>query len=168
MRRRSLLAISLLVSATAMGNVNAKDNLVLQEPFPGMAILYLIRSPGDVEALSILVDGVKVATLPESGYTVLLVNPGLRKLASATKSGPEPSLDLAAAEGDRRFFYVSGVHKKPMGDAAKALPLFGLWGLAIDGGLNQPSTATGTRTWKECDEQEARDLISIAKLVLPD
>lgn len=80
----------------------------LQDPLPGKAIAYLLRSPYDPSDVTIRVDGVKVADLPKSRYTAISLAPGHHVLT--TLSGDRamaPPLDLEVGAGQRRFTYLS-------------------------------------------------------------
>jgi hypothetical protein len=46
--------------------------------------------------------------------------------------------------------------------------LLGAIGALVDATANRSGTVEGSRSWKECEELDAKDLMLIASLVLPD
>jgi hypothetical protein len=87
---------------------------------------------------------------------------------SSTTNGNEPSIEILVKADERRFYYLSGIQAKSLGAASKVLRLFALTGALIDLTLNRSAITDGTRSFKECEELDAMDLMSTASLKLPD
>lgn len=132
----------------------------LQDPLPGMAIVYLLRVPHDPVPLDILIDGKRIATLPPSTFTVATLAPGehgLRAVKPGDESQPPASL-LAVAAGERRFVYSSvPTRTQTTLNLIGALPLLG-----------RSQQMAGDRRWTDCSELDAQGLMSTARLVLPE
>lgn len=101
MIRRALSGIFLLAGVCAWANPPAATptpqpkQIQLQDPMPGQALLYLVRISGDMETVTVLVDGVKVATMPPGSYTAIGVAPGARRLTAATPAGQERVTEIS-------------------------------------------------------------------------
>lgn len=137
--------------------------LPLQDPLPGRAMVYLLRTPDDGATVTVFLSGTKVATLPRGTYTALSLKPG--SYAITIKSGsPQPeSPVLTVSAGERRFLYTAvptdsgmSVQFMPAGKAG-IVPL-----------LVPQRTRTGARSWRECNESDAQGLLSISKVVHPE
>jgi hypothetical protein len=140
----------------------------LQDPLPGRAIVYLMRTPNERDTIAVFTNQRLAAVLPPETYTAVSLRPG-RYAVSASSSpavaapeGVEPSV-LTVTAGERRFHYTAiptrsslSAFPAPVG-AAGFVPLF------------VPSRQpTGARFWRECSEQDAQGLLSIARAVLPE
>jgi len=143
-------------------------DLPLQDPPPGMAVVYLLRSPYDSSSVSVHMQGRNLAVLPPSSYTVVVLQPGQHVLETRV-SGPQSDTETVAAPfkitvmaEERRFVNLSGRQS-----TSSNLSLF-----FAGGGLPVPvhaqTTTYDTRSWKEVTELDAQGLMSIAKMVLPE
>lgn len=145
------------------------SSIVLQDPLPGQGVVYLIRAPHDGGTLNVTsAQGRLLARLPPETYTVLSLPPGSHRLASSTSSfgrdqlaAPPLAFELAADQ--RLFFAVAG----------RTVESMNLLLVPMQGGvlpLAQPSSATdpGTRLWKPYNELDARGLLTITRLQLPE
>ena len=68
--------------------------VALQDPPPGMAVVYLIRTPHDSQTVVVHVAGMAPFSLPPETHTVLLLKPGtyaLQGTRSGLFSGGQPS-----------------------------------------------------------------------------
>lgn len=171
LRRLFIAASSLSLAACAAREFKPLEfapPVPLQDAPPGQAIVYLLRAPHDREAIAVFLNERRAAVLPLETYTAVSLWPGRYTIlaapsgASAAPEGTEAPL-LTVAAGERRFLYTAiptrgsvSMFLAPAG-AAGAVPLF------------VPSRQpTGARYWRECSEQDAQGLLSIAKAVLPD
>jgi hypothetical protein len=168
-RRTSAVFLTLLVLA-GCGSTEFKPlvfapDVNLQDPLPGMAIVYLLRIPYDGATITVFFDSRKMAMMRPESYTAVSVLPGtynVRALASDTQSEAVPSV-LTVSAGERRFLYASAPTRSsvsiafvPIGGAG-VIPLF-----------TPTNVAAGLRTWKECSELDAQGLMSNSKPVLPE
>jgi hypothetical protein len=174
MLRRSTLAI-LAVFVTACADNKPPSYykpgplVPLQDPLPGLAMVYLFRAPHDLDAFHMEIDQKPPFVLKPGSYTVLSFAPGefgMRGYAVSrfgTKSPAfQPTL-LRLREGQRIFLYVSGENDSSF--LLKSIVPIGRGGVLVDGGI-RTSTVAGTRSWKECNEIDAQGFISISKLQL--
>jgi hypothetical protein len=141
-------------------------DVVLQDPLPGQALVYLLRSPYDASEVSVFLGERRMAVLPASSYSVITLAPGRHRLLTrhAGLFGGDiaaSSLEIDAKPDQRRFFSLSGRQ-------GKALAIAGVLPGGVPLLLNEHSTENGTRSWKECTELDAQGLMSIARLVLPE
>jgi hypothetical protein len=133
------------------------EQVQLQEPLSGQAVVYLIRAPHDSASLRLSLNGKVVALLPPDTHTALPLLPGSHILSTASdtflksESVAAPPLAVNVSAGDRRFFYIAGTHSAPMQ---------GLFRAGMD-------TDRGSRSWREATEAEARALIATTSLALP-
>jgi hypothetical protein len=171
MIRRTLAGILLIASACTWANPPATPSapqpteVQLQDPMPGQALLYLVRISGDTETVTVLVDGAKVATLPQNSYTAISVAPGTRRLTASTPGGQERVTELMAQADERRFFYLLAPFSRPTGDFSL---MFGLLGAIVQETINRPVAASGNRIWTETQEPEAKGMMAGTTLALPD
>ena len=171
MIRRALTGLLLIASVCAWANPPAATatpqpkEIQLQDPMPGQALLYLVRISGDMETVTVLVDGVKVATMPPNSYTAIGVAPGARRLTAATPAGQERITEISAQADERRFFYLLATFSRPAGDFGQ---FFGLLGALVQETLNRPTATNGNRVWTESLEPEAKGMMEGMALALPD
>ncbi|MBS0446654.1 MAG: hypothetical protein JSR59_11980 [Proteobacteria bacterium] len=144
----------------------------LQDPMPGTAILYLLRSPYDGQDLTIVVDGRKVADLPKMKYTAITLKPGTHAVVATVKhvasadapAAPPYALEAAA---DQRYFLVlpeAEVHTStgiagfmPMGKAG-VMPIF----------VTRDVIDEGSQRWKLTNEEIAQWYLFYTRPVLPE
>jgi hypothetical protein len=161
----SFLLCAVLSSSLTLGCASAPvqtdKEVVLQDPFPGRAMVYLIRAPHDSEPIEVRVGELPAITLPSGTYTLLSIAPGTHSFRTVTERGAERRIEIAFHVGERRFFYLSGENASSIGDPA----IVAVVGGPLLAALNRTDTVEGSRTWKECTELDARGLISISKLV---
>ena len=167
MLRRHLVALIPLsiagCAAREFRPLEFSEPVLLQDPLPGKAVIYLLRAPNDPVSLSILVGGRLVAELPPSTYTLISLTPGDHALG-AVGNGETPGAGasrLSVAAGDRRFFYTSV--PSTTSNSFAFIP-FGAGVLPLVG---RTQSQSGARAWHECNETDAQGLMSIARLVLP-
>ena len=146
------------------------DLLVLQDPLPGQALVYLLRTPYDALELKIQVNGKTVAVLPPESYTAVSLAPGQYELSTTSSSvfssdAPVTTPLSIALQPDQRVFYaIAGTTEKSIGLAGFVPIRGGVIPLLVQ----QNSTAKNSRSWKEYSELDARGLITISKLALPE
>ncbi len=145
--------------------------VALQDPPPGMSVVYLIRTPHDSQTVVVNVAGMAPFSLPPETHTVLLLKPGIYAvqgtqsgLFAAGKRSFAPTQIQTLAD-QRLFLYLSG-------NAGRGVQLSGFIPLAGGGVLplltNAMDTDAETRSWKNCSEQDAQGFLSIARYVRPD
>lgn len=143
----------------------------LQEPPQDQAIVYLLRAPYDGVEIAVHVGSDRVAILPPSTYTAIVLKPGAHVLTTRTSSllgeGAflAPPFNLQVKANERRFLNISGVTKKEA-QFTGVIPMPG--GAMMPMVTASQATAAGSRTWKEVTELDAQGLMSIAKLVMPE
>jgi hypothetical protein len=175
MRRRRLVGSAAFGLAACLVACAAPDFKPLQfaPPVPlqdapsGEAIVYLLRAPHDSEVLSVFLNGSRVAVLPPESYTAVSLRPGKYALLSAhAKAATAPSAEepavLTVAAGERRFLYTAVPTRSSI---ALGLAPLRAGVVALVSPLRQ---STGARYWRECTEQDAQGLLSIAKPVVPE
>jgi hypothetical protein len=143
-------------------------SIVVQDPMPGQALLYLIRAPHDSSTFSLRVGGVLAAVLPPEAYAALSLPPGqhiIQTYAGAVPRGGEstvPELKVAVEPNSRYFLVLSGRSERP-GAAVQALAAVAggpfTWFIPMSTGV-----VAGSHTWKPYTEEEARPMLSIATL----
>lgn len=140
-------------------------NVVLQDPLPGKAIVYLLRTPHDRPTLEVYLGDRKVASLGPSTYTVLSVNPGSHELNTALVGSPPelPPSTLTVKAGERRFIYTSVPTR-----SSTTLTVIGAGALGLIPLTTPTAVPVGARRWTECGEQDAQGLMSTSRLVLPE
>jgi hypothetical protein len=140
-------------------------NVVLQDPLPGKAIVYVLRTPHDRPALDVYLGDRKVASLGPSTYTVLSVDPGSHELNAALAGSPPevPPSTLTVKAGERRFVYTSVPTR-----SSTALHLVGAGALGVIPLMTPSVVPVGARRWTECREEDAQGLMSTSSLVLPE
>jgi hypothetical protein len=161
-----ILACAFVVAGCAAGlssplppsKFPSPEEVRLQEPLPGQAVVYFIRAPHDSASLRLTLNGKDVALLPPDTHTALALTPGAHTFSTASElllkseAGAAPPLVMSVAAGDLRFYYMSGTQGRRMQ---------GLVSIGMD-------TERGSRSWREATEAEARALISTTSLVLPE
>jgi len=150
-----------MLAGCANGPAQSNREIVLQDALPGQAIIYLIRAPHDAQPVQVGVSNLESMVLPPNSYTVVSVRPGTQLLGIGSAGQIGQATEIVFHAGERRFFYLSGVNSTPINPTAAMLagPLVTV--------MNRSYTVEGTRSWKECSELDARGLISISNLVLP-
>ena len=170
MERRT--AFTLLVNFALAGCASPEfkplvfaQDVALQDPLPGMAIVYLLRAPHDRASVPVYFNARKMALLPPASYTAVSIQPGTYSVASAAPgtNAESPASILTVRAGERRFLYTSVPTRSSVslsfipGGPVGAIPLF------------LPTTVpAGARTWNECRELDAQGLMSTSKPVMPE
>jgi hypothetical protein len=171
MQRRTItIFLSSLVltgcASTEFEPLTFAPDVMLQDPLPGMAIVYLIRAPHDNAAISVYFNSSKMALLPPNSYTVVSIQPGTYQVASAapgtSASTTGSSSVLTVKAGERRFLYTS-VHTRSSASFIFIPSASGVIPLVLP-----TITGSGARTWNECNELDAQGLMSSAKPVPPE
>jgi hypothetical protein len=140
---------------------------VVQEALPGRALVYLIRAPHDTATVLVERAGRRVAELPPETHTAFSTVPGeldfgtftIGTIGSRTAIAPPVQVRLVA--GQRLFLVLTGSQERQTRvsgvlPGATPLPIF------------VPSLATSERAWKEFNEVDARGLIGVTRVVLPE
>ena len=168
MNRRAL-AFALSIALTGCASREFKPlefapPVALQDPLPGLAIVYLLRAPHDPVVVDVALNSALAARLPAETYTAVSLQPGTYAIATTdgTASSPGDNPVLTVSAGERRFLYTSvptrSTDSLGVAFAGKAVPI----------PLLSPVTIrVGQRTWRECSELDAQGLMSISKLVAP-
>lgn len=137
----------------------------LQDAPDGKAVVYLFRAPHDSTTVPVYFGERKVAVLPPSTYSLVMLDPGTYLVASspAGRSDSAPASQLVVQSGERRFLYVSATTGNSFGAIGLPLGRAGIVPLLL------PSYgSTGARTWKECNELDAQGFMSISRPVVPE
>lgn len=138
--------------------------LPLQDPMPGRAMIYLLRTPDDGQTVTVFFNGTKVAKLPRGTYTALSLKPGSYAITTTRSGAPQPdSPVLTVSAGERRFLYTA----VPT-DSGMSLQFMPAGRAGIAPLLVPQRTRTGGRLWRECSESDAQGLFSISKVVHPE
>lgn len=166
-RRAALLIVTSLVAGCESNKfkpLHFAQDVVLQDPPPGKAIVYLLRAPHDNATVDVYLGQKKLAVLPPSTYTVVSVDPGIYEIASEPGGGTEagPISLLTVQAGERRFIYTSIPNS-----IGVTVDLFFGGPVGVIPIVIPRRFAVGARTWSECRELDAQGLISLSKLVLP-
>ena len=172
-RRSVLVALSACVAGCAINPpasyYQPPPLIPIQDPLPGHGIVYLLRAPHDPETLAIQLNTQQPFRLEPSTYTVLVLKPGdyaMRGteggLFGRTKEAFAP-VSFRIHDGQRAFLYVSGITDTSV--FINSIVPLSKGAFFVDGGL-RPSTAFGTRSWKECSELDAQGFMSASKLKL--
>ena len=166
-RRHFATALSSLLGACASPEFKPlvfPPDVVLQDPPPGTAVVYLLRAPHDRETVTVYFGQQAMATLPPSTYAVVVVAPGAHEIRS---SKPDPAGEPAPAvltlgAGERRFLYTSVPTRA--GTTVAFIPggPIGVIPLLVPG-----TVRAGARTWNECSALDAQGLMSTARPVVP-
>ena len=137
----------------------------LQDPLPGMAIVYLLRIPRDTATVTVHFDARKMAVIRPESYTAVSVKPGTYEVKALASDGPsEPASSvLTVSAGERRFLYTSMPNQLSANLSSTFIPRVGYITIATPRGA-----VARVRTWKECSELDAQGLMSSAKVVLPE
>lgn len=176
MLRRQLLGLSaLLMSGCATeyppDYFRPAPPLPLQDPPPGMAVVYLIRTPHDGQTIQVLLDGQSPFLLPPETHTVLFLQPGryalkgVHRSTFGAKSEAFLPVQLQVSADSRSFFYLSGVSGRSM-QMQGLVPLAG--GILMPIVTEQLAVDAATRTWKPCSEHDAQGFLSVARYVRAD
>jgi hypothetical protein len=169
--RVKLLMVAIFMSLTGCTSPSIHPDLVvLQDPLPGQGLVYLLRTPYDALELKVQANGKTVAVLPPESYTAVSLAPGKYELSTTSSAvfssdaSVTTPLTIALRPDQRIFYAIAGTTERSIGLAGF---------LPIPGGVipllvQQNSTAKNSRTWKEYNELDARGLITISKLALPE
>jgi len=165
--RRAAILLSVLAFMTSGCSTTYPDpdSLVLQEPLPGHALVYLIRGPHDEFKMRVRIRGAFESVLPPETYTAVSLGPGRHRVETefSQSSDGRPAaevFELQLEAGDRHFLVLLGRPESgPI--SAMPIPLPGNTFLAVPA----PSSAgLELRRWRPFDEAAARPMISIARL----
>jgi hypothetical protein len=140
------------------------ENVPLQDPPSGKAIVYLLRAPHDHIKLSVYFNEREMAILPAATYSAVVVEPGSYAVASSPngRASEAPASSLSIKEGERRFLYVSAPTQGSFGITPILLVQRSFVPLVLP-----TVSAKGARVWKECNELDAQGFMSISKPVGP-
>jgi len=87
MNRLTLSAVLCVVlSGCAFKPLNFPPPTVLQDPLPGLAIVYILRVPHDSAAVEVSLNDVPIARLPAETYTAINLRPGTYTISTADSS----------------------------------------------------------------------------------
>lgn len=169
LRRLLIAAASLGLAACARDfkPLEFAPSVALQDAPPGQAVVYLLRTPHDSDSVTVFLNGRRVAVLPAETYTAVRLRPGRYAILAAPSGAAaapeviEPSV-LTVVAGERRFLYTAVPTR---GSVSMFLAPVGVGVVPLFVPSRQP---TGSRYWRECGEQDAQGLLSIAKVVLPE
>ncbi|MES2511234.1 MAG: hypothetical protein V4625_14990 [Pseudomonadota bacterium] len=147
------------------------DAVVLQDALPGQALVYLLRAPHDGMQIRVQSGDKTLITLPAESYTALSVPAG-RHVFTTFSTSPfvsntpvAPPLDVTLVPDQRVFYAISGVTERSIGFGG-LMPIAGGGVMPIF--IPQSATASGSRVWKEFSELDARGLITVSRVALPD
>jgi hypothetical protein len=154
---------------------------VLQDLLPDQALLYLIRAPYDLLSVSISASGKVIAVLLPESHTVVALAPGRQFIhtyvapISVIPEEAAPTVELNLQRNERYFLVLSDRSDRPgrteqlTGEMLSGAALTALTGIWFIGGLPLPtSIAPGSRQWKPYTEPDARPMLAITKLELPE
>ncbi|MBL0251412.1 MAG: hypothetical protein KBA62_01775 [Polaromonas sp.] len=173
LRRTFLVLISLVLAGCVTPRDFKPEDLPhlqkLVDPPAGKAVVYLLRAPHDNVRMDVYFGEKKVAHLPRSTYSILVVDPRSYLLASSPsgQSDYAPASLLTVQTGERRFLYVSARTGKVSDPIDQTIRQVGSLGGVIP--LPPPIAygASGARIWKECTELDAQGFMSISQQVPP-
>lgn len=142
-------------------------SITLDNPLPGQALIYFIRSPYDALPVSIFVSGREVAVLPPESHTAVSIEPGqytVKTYVSPPSSRPEVaasefSVDLRLDE--RHFLVLSGSSDRP-NTVVQLLGAFAGMGMVVP-----TAVIPDSRAWKLYTESDARPMLTITTRVPP-
>lgn len=145
--------------------------VALQDPPPGLSVVYLIRTPLDRETVVVHVTGLEPFSLPPETHTVLLLKPGAYGMQGplsglVTDSGQSfAPAQLQTHAGQRLILCLSGT-------VGRSVPLPSMISLADGRLVPSPTTAmmidATKRFWNNCSEQETQVLLQNARYVRAD
>lgn len=170
-RRRtfiSAIVTAALLPACSTGPFKPLEfkDVVLQDPLPGQALVYFIRAPSDFATLELATASRRLVVLPPETHTAVLFEPGDHTVSTAFVTRRQgvmaaPPLILKLKPDQRTFMVVAGAQ-----DTRTTLGGF------VPGPYPMPiferTTSTTSRSWKEYNELDAKGLISISNVVLPE
>lgn len=170
-----------LLCGCASKPLNAPPSTVLQDPLPGLAIVYILRVPHDSAAVEVSLNDVSIARLPAETYTAISLRPGTYKMSTLDLSGEKSAVRgegpvFSVFANERRFLYTSvpTTEMERPEDAGSLALIFirhGAIPLPISASSQTHVPATihrGPRAWYECSELDAQGLMSIGHVVMPD
>jgi hypothetical protein len=162
---------NLLVACAASNEYVQPTKTVLQEPLPGMALAYLMRSPYDNVDIDVFIDDKKVVRLDSGRYSLVTLSPGKHTISSVyvgafVKEKWAGSPFGFEVKADNRYFLNFPAPEKPSGNSTtyaylgkgKVLPL------SLP---DAPDMAT-PRAWVLSTERDAHWFMFYSKLVLPE
>jgi hypothetical protein len=116
MHRRSSVTLLVTLALVACATPQPFKPLVfapdtrLQDPLPGKAVVYLLRVPTEGTTVTVFFNVKRMAVLPPSTFTAVMVDPGTYEVASTEgiwSSSKTPASRLTVSAGERRFLYTS-------------------------------------------------------------
>ena len=171
MRIRSLFSTFVIVGAVsgcASKVYPDPDTMALQDPLPGKAIIYLMRAPFDNARFQVYANQKLVARLPKETYTAVSLEPGSYTLRTTPFDSDEsvaPDAKVELQPDTRYFLLIAGSDRA----VAKTNVFVVVSPTPIVLFIPAPYSITkGTHTWRPNSEAEARPMLSIATLVLPE
>jgi hypothetical protein len=170
-RRAAMIAMSVTVIGCASKEFKPLEfapPIALQDPLPGLAIIYLLRAPHDPVAVDVALNSTLVARLPAGTYTAVNLRPGAyaiatREHSSVTTTDGVDNPVLTVSAGERRFLYTSVPTQSKDSIGMAFVGKSGIIPL-----LAPVTTRVGQRTWHECSELDAQGLMSIGRVITPD
>ena len=163
------LVLVLAMAGCASKHYPDPESIVLQDPLPGKSLIYLIRAPFDSARFQVYANERLVAKLPKETYTAVSLDPGTYALRttrfdSDESAAPEAKLEL---QPDTRYFLLIAGSDASAGSKTNVYVTVAPKPMAFF--IPAPYGVTrGTHTWRANSEEEARPMISIATLVLPE
>ena len=169
---RRFVAIALpvfLLLACATKEYTPPPRATLQDPLPGLALVYLMRSPYDDAPLDLMLNDKPATKLPPSTYTVLSLSPGRYVLGTpglVDRTTGQPAIPAFAFEvqaGQRLFLHLPAPERR-------YVPGFSFISSAKGMVLPVPQTRTELtgvqRAWTVTEEQDVHWFLHYAKLYL--
>ncbi len=165
-----LFALAALTGCATRASISP-DAVVLQDPLPGQGLVYLLRAPYDDKVIRVEGNGVTLVVLPPGRHTALSLQPGKYVLTTFASSlfSPDvqvaPPLELSLLPDQRLFYAISGTTEQAIAftGITRAGP-----SLFLPTFSYEYSTASNTRSWKEVAELDARGLMTMSRVVLPE
>ena len=168
MLRRSIALAVLLVAGCARDfqPLVFKPPVPLQDPLPGKAIVYLLRTPHEPYGLRVFINKSEVAVLPSETYSAISLSAGRYEVlalplsAALVMDATYQPTSFEVKENERRFLYTA----QPT-DSSSALTLasIGVFGLAA--AVMPIRNPAGPQVWTECSELDAQGLMSNSRYV---
>jgi len=169
-RRYVTLSIPfLLLLACATKEYTPPPRAALQDPLPGLALLYVMRSPYDDAPLNLMLNEKPATKLPPSTYTVLSLSPGRYVLGTSgvvDKATGQPSIPAFAFEvqaGQRLFLHLPAPERR-------YVPGFSLVpfakGLVLPVQQTRAELTGAQQVWTVTEEQDVHWFLHYSKLYL--
>lgn len=140
----------------------------LQDPLPGQALVYLLRSPYDDATVQLELNGVKVAELPALRYTAIQMPPGTHALTSQATGRwngvglEELSPFSLTVQADTRYFVYLPAPERKLHKSVMIVPGPAL--VHIEKMLDRGAD----RQWELTTERDAQWFMFYAKPMLPE